>query len=143
MANKSTKQPDSKPNLYTQSRAFDRISFYFPISRLQVCEKDGYSMSWAVKLVQHIYKSLSSAPEKFVFIQKLESKFTEITRELLDSFLTGDFGYFCWKWILDRNLLNSEVHVEKNMNRQHVLHHCCNLQYFESDWCQKLKHSKM
>lgn len=109
----SIHQPDSKPNLYTQSRAFDRISFYFPISRLQVCEKDGYYMSWAVNLVNHIHRSLSSAHEKSDFIEKLENKFSEITRELLYSFSTGDFGYFYWKWILDRNLLNSEVHVEK------------------------------
>ncbi|AWP12916.1 putative F-box only protein 47 [Scophthalmus maximus] len=49
-----------------------------------VCEKDGYYMSWAVKLVQHICQVFHSAPEKFCFIQHLESMFTEITREFFE-----------------------------------------------------------
>ncbi|XP_037542058.1 F-box only protein 47-like [Nematolebias whitei] len=75
-----------------------------------VCEKDGFSMSWAVKLVQHIYKSLSSAPEKFVFIQKLENKFTEITRELLDSFLIGNHAEDRETFLMLTILMDSNAH---------------------------------
>uniref|UniRef100_A0A3Q2ZEP7 F-box protein 47 n=1 Tax=Kryptolebias marmoratus TaxID=37003 RepID=A0A3Q2ZEP7_KRYMA len=57
-----------------------------------VCERDGYPMSWAVKLVQQICRLFSSAPEKLSFIQQLENKFAEITREFFESFLAGDFG---------------------------------------------------
>ncbi|XP_044072958.1 F-box only protein 47-like isoform X2 [Siniperca chuatsi] len=49
-----------------------------------VCEKDGYHMSWAVKLVQQICKVFSTAPEKFCFIQQLESMFSEVTREFFE-----------------------------------------------------------
>ncbi|XP_017279333.1 F-box only protein 47 [Kryptolebias marmoratus] len=55
-----------------------------------VCERDGYPMSWAVKLVQQICRLFSSAPEKLSFIQQLENKFAEITREFFESFLAGN-----------------------------------------------------
>ncbi|XP_061774265.1 F-box only protein 47-like [Nerophis ophidion] len=46
-----------------------------------VCEKDGYQMTWAVKLVQQIHAGFSSAIEKVVFIHHLENMFSEVTRE--------------------------------------------------------------
>ncbi|GLD59044.1 F-box only protein 47 [Lates japonicus] len=49
-----------------------------------VCEKDGYHMSWAVKLVQQIYKVFSTGPERFCFIQQLENIFSEITKEIFE-----------------------------------------------------------
>ncbi|XP_070694767.1 F-box only protein 47-like [Pempheris klunzingeri] len=49
-----------------------------------VCEKDGYHMSWAVKLVQQICKVFNTAPEKFYFIQQLENMFSEVTREVFE-----------------------------------------------------------
>ncbi|XP_041663671.1 F-box only protein 47-like [Cheilinus undulatus] len=55
-----------------------------------VCEKDGYHMSWVVKLVQQIYKVFSTPPEKFSFIQKLESTFSEVTREFFEFSFAGD-----------------------------------------------------
>ncbi|XP_013866917.1 F-box only protein 47 [Austrofundulus limnaeus] len=55
-----------------------------------VCERDGYPMSWAVKLVQQICKLFSSESEKFSFIQQLENKFAEITREFFESSLARD-----------------------------------------------------
>ncbi|KAM7380705.1 hypothetical protein PAMP_003982 [Pampus punctatissimus] len=54
-----------------------------------VCEKDGYHMSWAVKLVQQICKVFSTAPEKFCFIQHLESMFSEVTREFFEFSVAG------------------------------------------------------
>ncbi|XP_014823179.1 F-box only protein 47 [Poecilia latipinna] len=55
-----------------------------------VCEKDGYHMSWAVKLVQQICKVFSSAPERFTFIQHLENMFSEVTREFYESSVAGN-----------------------------------------------------
>ncbi|XP_045909062.1 F-box only protein 47-like [Micropterus dolomieu] len=49
-----------------------------------VCEKDGYHMSWAVKLVQQICKVFSTAAERFFFIQQLESTFSEVTRQFFE-----------------------------------------------------------
>ncbi|KAF3842975.1 hypothetical protein F7725_001824 [Dissostichus mawsoni] len=40
-----------------------------------VCEKDGYHMSWAVKMVQNLCKVFSTPPERFGFIQQLENMF--------------------------------------------------------------------
>uniref|UniRef100_A0A3B3CVT1 F-box protein 47 n=1 Tax=Oryzias melastigma TaxID=30732 RepID=A0A3B3CVT1_ORYME len=50
-----------------------------------VCEKDGYQMSWAVNMVQQIFKVFSTATERFLFIQHLESSFSQITRETFES----------------------------------------------------------
>lgn len=72
--------------------------FCFVWLRAQVCEKDGYYMSWAVKLVQHICQVFHSAPEKFCFIQHLESMFTEITREFFELSLAGKSWQFCYFW---------------------------------------------
>eukprot|EP00064_Thunnus_orientalis_P004292 superscaffoldBa00000387_g4303 len=55
-----------------------------------VCEKDGYHMSWAVKLVQQICKVFGTAPEKFCFIQHLENMFSEVTREIFEFSVTGN-----------------------------------------------------
>ncbi|XP_031714567.1 F-box only protein 47 [Anarrhichthys ocellatus] len=49
-----------------------------------VCEKDGYHMTWAVKMVQQICKVFSTAPERFCFIQQLENMFSEVTREFFE-----------------------------------------------------------
>ncbi|XP_037344679.2 F-box only protein 47-like [Pungitius pungitius] len=55
-----------------------------------VCEKDGYHMTWAVKMVQQICKVFSTAPERFCFIQQLESMFSEVTREVFELSVTGN-----------------------------------------------------
>ncbi|XP_074515793.1 F-box only protein 47-like [Sebastes fasciatus] len=65
------------------------------ISRLMVyiilvCEKDGYHMTWAVKMVQQICKVFSTAPERFCFIQHLESMFSVVTREFFEFSVTGN-----------------------------------------------------
>ncbi|XP_047457328.1 F-box only protein 47-like [Mugil cephalus] len=67
----------------------------FEVSRLivyiiLVCEKDGYHMSWAVKLVQQICKVFNTAPERFCFIQQLESTFSEVTREFFEFSVAGN-----------------------------------------------------
>uniref|UniRef100_A0A3B4AMC8 F-box domain-containing protein n=1 Tax=Periophthalmus magnuspinnatus TaxID=409849 RepID=A0A3B4AMC8_9GOBI len=49
-----------------------------------VCEKDGYHMNWAVKLVQQVCKVFSSDPEKFLFLQNLENMFAETTRDFFE-----------------------------------------------------------
>ncbi|XP_054471869.1 F-box only protein 47-like [Anoplopoma fimbria] len=55
-----------------------------------VCEKDGYHMTWAVKMVQQICKVFSTAPERFCFIQQLENMFSEVTREFFEYSVTGN-----------------------------------------------------
>ncbi|XP_020496757.3 F-box only protein 47 [Labrus bergylta] len=55
-----------------------------------VCEKDGYHMSWVVKLVQQIFKVLGTPPEKFCLIQQLENMFSQVTREFFEFSVTGN-----------------------------------------------------
>ncbi|XP_072300055.1 F-box only protein 47-like [Eucyclogobius newberryi] len=55
-----------------------------------VCEKDGYHMTWAVKLVLQICKVFRSEPEKFLFLQYLENMFAEMTRELFENAVGGN-----------------------------------------------------
>ncbi|KAK2839624.1 hypothetical protein Q5P01_013364 [Channa striata] len=55
-----------------------------------VCEKDGYQMSWVVRLVQHICSVFGTAPERFYFLQQLENAFSEITRELFEFSVAGN-----------------------------------------------------
>ncbi|XP_068590587.1 F-box only protein 47-like isoform X2 [Cebidichthys violaceus] len=53
-----------------------------------VCEKDGYHMTWAVKMVQQICTVFGTAPERFCFIQQLENMFSEVTREFFELSVT-------------------------------------------------------
>ncbi|KAK5861315.1 hypothetical protein PBY51_022722 [Eleginops maclovinus] len=55
-----------------------------------VCEKDGYHMSWAVKMVQNLCKVFSTPPERFCFIQQLENMFSDVTREFFEFSVTGN-----------------------------------------------------
>ncbi|CAB1429835.1 unnamed protein product [Pleuronectes platessa] len=55
-----------------------------------VCEKEGYHMSWAVKLVRQLCNIFNTTPEKFHFIQTLESMFVEVTREFFDFYVIGN-----------------------------------------------------
>ncbi|XP_070832661.1 F-box only protein 47-like [Chaetodon trifascialis] len=55
-----------------------------------VCEKDGYHMSWAVKLVQQICMVFSTASEKFRFIQHVENMFSAVTREIFEFSVAGN-----------------------------------------------------
>ncbi|XP_034742122.1 F-box only protein 47-like [Etheostoma cragini] len=55
-----------------------------------VCEKDGYHMSWAVRMVQQICKVFTTAPERFGFIQQLENMFSEVTREFFEFSVAGN-----------------------------------------------------
>ncbi|KAK1903208.1 F-box only protein 47 [Dissostichus eleginoides] len=57
---------------------------------IMVCEKDGYHMSWAVKMVQNLCKVFSTPPERFGFIQQLENMFSDVTREFFEFFVTGN-----------------------------------------------------
>lgn len=56
----------------------------------QVCEKDGYHMSWVVKLVQQISQVFSTQSEQFCFIQQVEKMFSDIIREFFEFSLTGE-----------------------------------------------------
>ncbi|KAK0140278.1 F-box only protein 47 [Merluccius polli] len=67
----------------------------FEISRLLVylilvCEKDGYCMSWVVRLVQQVCKVFTTAADKWSFIQSLESAFSEVTVEMYEVSLAGN-----------------------------------------------------
>ncbi|XP_034549131.1 F-box only protein 47-like [Notolabrus celidotus] len=55
-----------------------------------VCEKDGYHMTWVVKLVQQVCKIFSTPAEKFCFIQQLENTLSEVTREFLEFSVAGN-----------------------------------------------------
>lgn len=69
-----------------------KFVFCFVWLHPEVCEKDGYHMTWAVKLVQQICKVFSTAPEKFCFIQQLENMFSEVTREFFEFSVAGEVG---------------------------------------------------
>lgn len=79
----------------------------------QVCEKEGYHMTWAVKQVQEICKVLGT-PEKFCFIQHVENMFSEITKEFYEFSVAGERQQLCadiiflinvYSWNSCRNLL--------------------------------------
>lgn len=55
----------------------------------QVCEKDGYCMNWSVKMMQHLCKFFSTAPDKWSFIQSVENMFSEVTMEMYEVVLAG------------------------------------------------------
>ncbi|XP_029980387.1 F-box only protein 47-like [Sphaeramia orbicularis] len=57
---------------------------------IMVCEKDGYHMNWAVRLVHQIYQVFTTAVEKLYFIQSLEGMFSKITREFFELPVTGE-----------------------------------------------------
>ncbi|XP_071386507.1 F-box only protein 47-like [Centroberyx affinis] len=72
-----------------------------------VCEKDGYRMNWAVKIVQQVCQVFNTTAEKFSFIQNLENMFSEVTMELYEAGNhhedMGSFQTLC-------SLLNSSAH---------------------------------
>lgn len=87
---------------------------------VQVCEKDGYHMSWAVKLVQQICKVFSTAPERFTFIQHLENMFSEVTREFYESSVAGglkQLNIFPTK-IYTGNVIYSYIYIVIYRNRR-------------------------
>uniref|UniRef100_A0A8C5DVW5 FBXO47 ARM repeats region domain-containing protein n=1 Tax=Gouania willdenowi TaxID=441366 RepID=A0A8C5DVW5_GOUWI len=55
-----------------------------------VCQKDGYHISWAVKLVQAIWKAISTPPERFNFILQLENTFSDVTKEFYEQAAAGE-----------------------------------------------------
>ncbi|KAM3842255.1 F-box only protein 47-like, partial [Diretmus argenteus] len=48
-----------------------------------VCEKDGYSMNWVVRMVHQVCQGFNTS-ERFAFIQRLEDMFSEVTMELIE-----------------------------------------------------------
>lgn len=69
---------------------FSSFLFYCSLLLLlQVCEKDGYHMSWAVKLVQELCNVFGTAVEKYRFIQQLEEMFSEVIREVFEFSVAG------------------------------------------------------
>ncbi|KAJ0070172.1 hypothetical protein NL108_002497, partial [Boleophthalmus pectinirostris] len=56
-----------------------------------VCEKDGYNMNWAVKLVLQLCKDFRTDPERFFFLQTLENMFVETTRDFFEISIGGNF----------------------------------------------------
>lgn len=59
----------------------------------QVCEKDGFHMSWAVKLVEQICRVFSTETEKHFFIQQLENTFSQVTREVFEHSAAGERAF--------------------------------------------------
>ncbi|KAM9804924.1 F-box only protein 47-like [Neosynchiropus ocellatus] len=54
-----------------------------------VCEKEGYHMNWAAKLVHQIWKVISPVSQRFNFIEQLEDMFSEVTKELYETAIMG------------------------------------------------------
>lgn len=79
-----------------------------------MCEKDGYHMSWAVKMVQQICKVFTTAPERFGFIQQLENMFSEVTREFFEFSVAGEVGQLNFISFFRSLLLVPEINLEKN-----------------------------
>ncbi|KAM4609414.1 F-box only protein 47-like [Polymixia lowei] len=75
-----------------------------------VCEKDGYAMSWAVKMVQQVCQVFNTTANKRSFIQSLENMFSEVTMEMYEIAMAGNrhedletFQTLC-------SILNSSAH---------------------------------
>uniref|UniRef100_A0A8C5Q2X8 F-box protein 47 n=1 Tax=Leptobrachium leishanense TaxID=445787 RepID=A0A8C5Q2X8_9ANUR len=57
-----------------------------------VCEKDFYSMKWAVKTVQRVCKMFRSNAERRNFLKIMENAFAQVFMDLLGSVISGGRG---------------------------------------------------
>ncbi|XP_029936801.1 F-box only protein 47-like isoform X2 [Myripristis murdjan] len=55
-----------------------------------VCEKDGFHMNWAAKIVLKLCQIFKTTAEKFLFIHTVEDMLSEITMELYELATVGD-----------------------------------------------------
>ncbi|KAG5283322.1 hypothetical protein AALO_G00040810 [Alosa alosa] len=67
----------------------------FDISQLLVfiilvSEKDGYCMSWSVKMMQQLCNVFPGAPEKWSFLQSMENMLSEISMEMYELIMSGN-----------------------------------------------------
>ncbi|KAM3850069.1 F-box only protein 47-like, partial [Diretmus argenteus] len=64
-----------------------------------VCEKDGYSMNWVVRMVHQVCQGFNTS-ERFAFIQRLEDMFSEVTMELIE-IVTAEklLGFHFWTMV--------------------------------------------
>ncbi|XP_061082863.1 F-box only protein 47-like [Conger conger] len=100
------------------SRAVNRR--FLEISRLLVflilvCEKDGFCMSWPVKMVQQICKVFPASEDKWSFVKGVESMLSEVAMEMYEVIMAGDrneeldtFQSLC-------NMLNASSHFHTEM----------------------------
>ncbi|XP_035250576.1 F-box only protein 47-like [Anguilla anguilla] len=100
------------------SRAVNRR--FLEISRLivfliLVCEKDGFCMSWPVKMMQQICKVFPTSEDKWSFVKGVESMLSEVAMEMYEVIMAGErnkeldtFQSLC-------NLLNASSHFHTEM----------------------------
>lgn len=55
----------------------------------QVSEKDGYCMSWSVKMMQQLCNVFPGAPEKWSFLQSMENMLSEVSMEMYELIMSG------------------------------------------------------
>ncbi|XP_023673275.1 F-box only protein 47 isoform X1 [Paramormyrops kingsleyae] len=92
----------------------------FEIARLiafliLVCEKDGYCMNWSVKMMQHLCKFFSTAPDKWSFIQSVENMFSEVTMEMYEVVLAANHNEDLDTFQNLCSLLNASAHFHTEM----------------------------
>ncbi|KAM3838117.1 F-box only protein 47-like [Diretmus argenteus] len=74
-----------------------------------VCEKDGYSMNWVVRMVHQVCQGFNTS-ERFAFIQRLEDMFSEVTMELIEIVTAGNHHEDMGPFQTLRSLLQSRAH---------------------------------
>ncbi|KAM3842605.1 F-box only protein 47-like [Diretmus argenteus] len=74
-----------------------------------VCEKDGYSMNWVVRMVHQVCQGFNTS-ERFAFIQRLEDMFSEVTMELIEIVTAGNHHEGTGPFQTLRSLLQSSAH---------------------------------
>ena len=84
-----------------------------------MCEKDGYHMSWAVKMVQQICNVFTTDPERFGFIQQLENMFSEVTREFFEFSVAGEVGQLNFISFFRSLLVVPKIYLERKNNSLH------------------------
>ncbi|XP_042201072.1 F-box only protein 47 [Callorhinchus milii] len=80
-----------------------------------VCEKDGYCMDWAVKMVQRICKVIANSESRWNFLQAIEKVYARVTIDMIESILfsglEGDEGITYNMY----NMVNAQAEFHKEI----------------------------
>lgn len=55
-----------------------------------MCEKDGFCMSWPVKMMQQICKVFPTSDDKWSFVKGVESMLSEVAMEMYEVIMAGE-----------------------------------------------------
>ncbi|XP_063070513.1 F-box only protein 47-like isoform X1 [Engraulis encrasicolus] len=69
-------------------RLFDISQLFVFI--ILVSEKDGYCMSWSVKMMQQLCNVFPGASEKWLFLQSMENMLSEVSMEMYELIMSGN-----------------------------------------------------